>query len=468
MDYTQSVAYLYEVISKKRLKHSLETLIDILKLFSSPQEELKVIHVAGTNGKGSTCAMLTAILMESGYKVGTFTSPHLVRFNERFTINGECIDDNEFASLVDRVNQACDKYFSSHNDFCDDSCGGFKDNSNGGFRDDSGEGFRSDSHINRQLSFFEILTIMAFIYFKEAGVDFAVIETGMGGRLDSTNIITTPVLSVITHIGLDHMNILGSTLTSIAGEKAGIIKKNCPSVLYLNEEEVYNVIKNAAVISGSKLYYDKSLEIDISQVGLDGTCFSVKSDYFSYDDISLSLFGKYQVKNAVGALLAVRALNDAGVLINTDAVKDALRKIKWPGRMEIMGTDPLILLDGAHNIDGAVAFDETMSFFLDKRIILVAGMLREKKYQGIMERFVRYASVIIVTSPESSRALEAAELALDVTDMSKEVIVIDNCYEAMDKAVLMASKDDVICVTGSLYLVGALRSYLRRSNSVGF
>lgn len=433
LNYTQSVAYLYEVISKKKLKHSLETLIDILKLFSSPQEELRVIHVAGTNGKGSTCAMLTAILMESGYKVGTFTSPHLVKFNERFTIDGVCIDDCEFASLVGRVKQASEEYFNSG------------DNSDGG----------------SQLSFFEILTIIAFIYFKESGVDFAVIETGLGGRLDSTNIITSPVLSIITYIGFDHMNILGSTLASIAGEKAGIIKKNCPAVLYLNKDEVYNVIRHTALMSDSRLYYDKNLEIEISSVDLNGTCFSVKSDYLSYEDISLGLFGKYQVKNAAGVLLAVRALNDAGIIISVDAVKIALKRVKWPGRMEIAGTNPLILLDGAHNIDGAVAFDETISFFLDKRIILVAGMLREKKYQGIMESFAKHASVIIVTTPESPRALEATELALDVIDESKEVIVIDNCYEAIDKAVMMASKDDVICVTGSLYLVGALRSYLR-------
>lgn len=429
MDYTQAAAYLYEVSGLKNLKHPLEDLIGILKLFNSPQEELKIIHVAGTNGKGSTCAMLTGILTEAGYKVGMFTSPHLVKFNERITVNNEGINDCDFALLLGRVKTASEEYF------------GLK---------------------GKPLSFFEMLTLMAFIYFKEQNVDFAIMEAGMGGRLDSTNIITQPVLSVITNIGYDHMEILGESLVEIAGEKAGIIKKNCPAVLYLNNEEVYNVIEETACIQNSKLYYNKNLDLKILNAELDGMRFSISSDYFNYTEVSLGLIGRYQAENAAGVLLAVYALNEAGIAIDNETVINALKKVKWPGRMEVISHNPMILLDGAHNIDGAAVFAEAISVFSCKRIILVTGILKDKPYKEIIGRLSKCASVIIATQPESKRALTAAELADCVMDKGKEVLILENCYEAIDKAVEMASKDDIVCVTGSLYLIGALRGYLRR------
>jgi dihydrofolate synthase/folylpolyglutamate synthase len=428
--YPQALAYLTGIAAKKNLKHPLGALRDFMNVFSSPQEKLKIIHVAGTNGKGSACAMLTSILTESGYRVGTFTSPHLSRYNERITVNGENITNGDFARLVFKIKNACVAYF--------------KDNDN-------------------ELSFFELLTVMAFIYFYEEKVDYAVIETGMGGRLDATNIITKPVLSVITSVGYDHTDILGCSIESIAGEKAGIIKKNCPAVLYYNNDEVYNVIKNTAQKLNSELYYDDSSVLEVISADLSGTLFSVNSRYFSYGGIKISLFGKYQIKNTLGVLLAVCALNRAGLSIGSAETAAGLLKVNWKCRMEVMRVNPVIIIDGAHNGQGAAAFAEAMSFFNGKKIILVTGILKNKLYKDIMKHLLSVSNTVIVTEPDNPKALEAEVLALEASSCGIETFVEADCRKALDKAISLAGKDDVIGVAGSLYLAGTLREYLTQN-----
>ncbi|MDR1690150.1 MAG: bifunctional folylpolyglutamate synthase/dihydrofolate synthase [Clostridiales bacterium] len=437
--YPQALLYLTGIAAKKNLKHPLETLKDFMNIFGAPQEKLKIIHVAGTNGKGSACAMLTSILTESGYRVGTFTSPHLSVYNERITINGKNIEDGDFARLIFEVKQACIKYFK------DNDC---------------------------ELSFFELLTVMAFIYFYEQKVDYAVIETGMGGRLDATNIIAKPILSIITSVGYDHTDILGPSIESISGEKAGIIKKNCPTVLYYNSNEVYNVIKDTAEKLSSEFYYDDSAVCEVINADLSGTLFSVNSRYFSYGGIKINLFGKYQIENTLGVLLSVYALNRLGICIGSAEVIRALKGVTWKCRMEIMRENPVILIDGAHNGQGAAAFAEAMSYFSGRKIILIVGILKNKPYKEIMEHLLRVSNTVIATEPDNPRALEAQVLAgyaasvlprvseEYAASVQPRVLAIKNCREALDKAMMLAGTNDVIAIAGSLYLAGSLREYL--------
>jgi len=477
LDYNQSIAYLNETAAMKRIKHSFNTLTAICEAFSHPQEKLKIIHVAGTNGKGSACAMLSCILTEAGFKTGVFSSPHLARYNERLAVGGKHISDADFAEVLSRVVKVSEEYLNANASKNTSAYANTDTNANA-------------SPDRNRLSFFELLTIMAFVYFYESGVDFAIIETGMGGRLDSTNIVTKPVLSVVTSIGLDHTEILGDTIQSIAQDKAGIIKKNCPAVLYLNTKEVYNIIKGAAEELNAKFYYANRVKTEISAMDLNGSVFSAESEYYSYTNIRLNLFGAYQIENACGAFLAIRALNACGVEISREHVFAALNKIYWPCRMEIINGPaddsanghvngghlnnthtPLILLDGAHNADGALAFDNAMSYFDNRsrqsRIILLCGLMRDKPYEAIIKNLGNRADIIIATRPDSPRALapetlsSAAKQINACSDRPKEVLTIENYREAMKTAFDIAAENDIICVAGSLYLVGAIRHMLQ-------
>jgi len=432
-DYESAIEYLLETGGQKKLKHPLHHIIEICKTFSSPQEKLKVIHIAGTNGKGSSCAMLSSILNRAGYKTGVFTSPHLIRFNERITIGGAEISDRDFAKLLSRVVAAHSEY--------------------------KAQAQAAGCALPPRLSFFETLTVMAFIYFYEQAADYAIIETGLGGRLDSTNIITKPILSIITRIGYDHCDILGDTITSIASEKAGIIKKNCPAVLYLNTKEVYNVIREVAQNLNSALYYNADIKIGITREDITGTVFSARSDYFTYDDIRLNLFGRYQVENACGVLLAVRALNDTGADIEPAFVSDGLAGAVWPCRAEVIASDPLVLIDGAHNINGANALCETLAYFKNKRIILVIGMLSDKPCMEFLSVVSKLAYCLIITKPEGKKA--AWPVDFSAPNPGTEVLFIEDYKAAIDTARRMATDGCVICVTGSLYLSGAVWRYMK-------
>jgi len=425
MNYDESLLYIKESYEKKGVKHPLEDLKSILKKMGSPEDKIKIIHVAGTNGKGSSCAMLTSILIEAGFKVGTFTSPHLRRYNERIRINNSEIEDYDFARHASIIKNA-----------------------------------------EENLSFFEILTLMAYNYFYEQNVDYAVIEVGLGGKHCPTNIVI-PVLSVITKIGYDHMNYLGNTLESIASEKACIIKKTSDAVLYLNEGIVYNVVKEAAREQNAGFYYLSEYDCEIKKRGTDETIFSVSSKFFEYKNIRLKMLGDYQVYNACNLMLAVHVLKNIGLPITDAHVYDGLIKARWPGRMEIIRENPLILLDGAHNADGADEFNKTLgNYFPGKRIIVVTGMLRDKEYSKILRAVAERASHVILTMPDTKRALDPAELA-DVLDDTKIKTETQPDYKkALDMAVSLSGADDMVCVTGSLYLVADARNYLIEKGTV--
>ncbi len=436
MNYDEALDYLFKSYGPGK-KQGFEIERQVLGVLGDPQKRLKVIHVAGTNGKGSACAMLCGILMAAGYKVGMFTSPHLMKFNERMRINLCDISDEDFAEGMKRVADATHEVLGNDKE---------------------------------TLSFFEILTIMGFDYFYRNDVDYAIIEVGLGGRLDSTNVIDEPLVSVITSIGYDHMEQLGDTLPAIATEKAGIIQSNCPVVLYLTIDDVYNTIKKIAYEKNSIFYYlGTDYELDVQSMGLDGTKFSIKSEFFTYNNIEIKLLGEYQLYNAINVLLVVEALRNAGVKIDDAHVVAGLAGTSWAGRMEVVPRgDTLIVFDGAHNYDGAIAFNACMkAYFADYDIIMVVGILSSKDYLSMIKILSETPRTMIFTQPVSSKAVDADGLshALETAQIRPDEIIVEPDYKkAVDTAVSLAglprSRKAVVVVTGSLYLVGDVKQYL--------
>ncbi len=418
-----------ENIYTKNAKRNKESLLAVLSAFNNPQNSLKIIHVAGTNGKGSSCAMLTSVLVAAGYTVGTFTSPHLTRYNERITIDNKEISDTELAHELTLVK-------------------------------DTATDVLGDSE---QLSFFEIFTIAMYNHLNRKNVDFAVVEVGLGGRLDCTNVMESSILSVITHIHFDHTHILGETLEKIAFEKAGIIKKNCPVVLYSAKDEVYNVVKEIAEKNEAKLYYEDEVKTEIKHMSLDYTEFSASCSRFNYENVKIGLLGSYQVYNATHILLCVHALRESGVLISDEAMFKGLENAFWAGRMEVLSKKPYIIIDGAHNIDGIKSFADTAKiYFTHKKLIVVFGVSSDKDYTQMLKEIsaLEFVETIILTEASYSRALPAKAMKDIAAQLGKHIIVESNYKKAVDTAISLCGENDFVCVIGSLYLLGDVRPYV--------
>ncbi len=428
MTYKEALEYLVAsyTLGSKKGHDNLKRLLD---QFGTPQEKLKIIHVAGTNGKGSTCAFVSSVLREAGFSVGVFTSPHLETYNERFSVDGALITDEELAYWVGRVKQCTEEVFSADDYF----------------------------------SFFEILTVVAFNYFLDKQVDYVVLETGLGGRLDATNVIQKPVLTVITRIGFDHMEYLGNTIGDITAEKSEIIKNNCPAVLYFQSEEVYNHVKKVSDSRNARLYYyAEGFQAQVIQESLEQMQFTLRTEFFSYDKVTINMVGKYQLYNAANALLVIHALQDLGVLITHEHIQSGLCNAFIPGRMEIIRRQPTVLLDGAHNIDGAT---EMKAFLLDYKnktnaqIIVVLGMLRDKAHREMAKEICAYATRIIVTTPDNKRALSSHALYNEIDMPGRKIVEEPDYKQAYRMAIEGAGQEDLVVCTGSLYLVGDIRNY---------
>lgn len=414
----------------------LSRIENLMKRLGDPQDQLKIIHVAGTNGKGSVCAMLTSILMESGYKVGLFTSPHLIDYNERIQINRKAINDQDFGSVGLKVQKVCEQIAK--------------------------EGEEAPR-------FFEVITAMAFLHFVDQKVDIVVLETGIGGRYDATNVIKKPVLSIITSIGKDHMEFLGDSIESITYEKGGIIKENCPIVLYDSDKSVYNIVKDICKRQNSPLFSCKESFISQEDYNMEGTSFSIKNKYFIYKDIFLQLLGNYQLSNALTSLMAVESLNRSGYNISKDNVYKGLKYANWAGRMERVQKNPVIIFDGAHNEESAKAFIKSLqSITKTAKVYMLIGLLRGKDYKAILEILVPFANTIIVSQSSYTRALPAQELYNEISKMeSPPKLILEKdllkAYKLGQELVLQeekASQDNILCCLGSLYLVGELKQYL--------
>ena len=427
MNYNECIQYLEEEVGFGSVP-GLERIQALCDKLGNPEQKLSVIHVAGTNGKGSAVSMLSSILQAAGYRVGTYTSPHLERYNERFIINGKEISDTDFAKEITLMKQFCDEL--------------------------AAEG-------NPVPTLFEIVTGAAFHYFAEQNVDILILEVGLGGKYDATNIISSPLLSLIMSISIDHTDFLGSSIEEIAAEKAGIIKKNCPVVLYSQDKIVYNIMWTVAQELNAPFYCPENAEVHISSQDLSGTVFSVKTERFDYEDLHLSLLGSYQINNCIAVLEACTALQKQGLSLPEGSIRTGLKNACWAGRMEICGKEPTILLDGAHNVDGIFQLANSIRTYFDaKKVTLILGVLGDKEYNKMAEYILPHADTVILTEPHSERKLDVFTLARSISNHSGTIYTEKEIDAAFEKALSVTPKDGIILCCGSLYMIGAMRTYI--------
>lgn len=427
MNYEQAMEYI-ENTSKYGNNTGTKRVEKILEFLGNPHKELKCVHIAGTNGKGSTTAMISQILIESGYKIGMYTSPYLEEFEERIQINGENIPKARLASIITKVSAAVEKIIEEWGNPTE----------------------------------FEIITCAMFLYYYEEKVDYAVVEVGLGGRMDSTNVIT-PLVSVITSISFDHMGILGDTLEKIAHEKAGIIKKRIPVVLYPQEGVAEEVIRNICDEKNTSLI--KVSKECIKEVknfcNVNYQEFIVSTAKREYD-IQLSLLGVHQTLNCAVVLNAIEQLQNQGVQISEEHIKEGLKKVKWAGRMEIMQNDPIVLLDGAHNIDGISKLSENVKkYFKYNNLILIIGILADKQVEEMIKTITPLAYKVIAITPHSYRAENAEKLGEIIKKYNNNYEKIEDYKEAYVKALSYCSKEDMVLICGSLYMIGDMRKVVR-------
>jgi len=426
--YQETIDYLY-ALQKHGVKLALDNSFRLMDVMDSPHVRFPAVHIAGTNGKGSTSVFIASILMAAGFRVGLYTSPHLISFTERIRINGELISEAKVVELTMRVH----------------------------------EGYRrlnADKRVGMiSPTFFEVTTAVAFTYFAEEGVDIAVVEVGMGGRLDSTNVIT-PLVSVITNVDLEHTEFLGSTLEQIASEKAGIIKPGVAAVTGAHQPEVISVIEREASLKGSRMFrLMKDFQAEHIIPG-PKQAFDYRGMKAVYRGLRLQMLGRFQVDNACLALASIECLRDAGFVIEEQAVRRGLELSHWEGRLERVSIEPDIYLDGAHNPASAkklaAAIREMMPVY--QKLTLIIGTLGDKDYRGIVEELVPLADRVVVTKPQYARALDVNTLAEEIGKIHSTINATATVAEAISCAKDGASRYDLIMVTGSLYVVGEARA----------
>ena len=424
----RSVRYLYGLQSHG-IKPGLTRTIALLDALGDPHVSFRVFHVGGTNGKGSTAAMLASVLVRQGFRVGLYTSPHLVDFTERIRVNDAAIPAGRVRELTKAVRHA------------------------------------AETRLSEPPTFFEATTAMAFTHFAEAGVEYAVVEVGMGGRFDATNVLT-PLVSAITTIGLDHQQYLGHTPEAIAGEKAGIIKRGVPVVTGRLAESPLSVVRAAASDRQAPCF---SLGWDFDIVGESPDRFSYRGVFHAYGDLSCPLAGRHQMDNAACALAALEMAVERGVKVGEGAIRDGFRTVRWPGRLDLVGKNPDILLDGAHNPEAAealaahlTALQSGRAFSGPGRLILVLGMMRDKDVRRVLSRLAAVPGVshLILTRAAHPRAADPEDLAREVADLGVPILLGPSVGEAFACARTLAEPMDTICVTGSLLVVGEVKAIL--------
>ncbi len=420
MNYKKCIDWLNS-FEKFGIKLGLERIKHICKKLGNPQNSYKIVHVGGTNGKGSVCRFLESALVTSGYKVGTYTSPHLQRFSERIVVNKKEISEAEIVKLVEKIKPKIDEMTNENN----------------------------------TPTYFEIVTAMAFQYFKDKNVDFAIIEVGLGGRYDATNIVN-PMVTIITNVSYEHQNILGDKIEEISFEKAGIIKKEIP-IITAATGKALDVIKKISLENNSTITIIDSNSRKKIRNGLDFQEYQVNGSFKEYN-VKTSMIGNHQGENVAITITAIETLQMNGVYITDESIIESFLKTNNPGRMEIVGFKPIILLDGAHNVAGMTSLKISLKEnFLYKKLILIIGILSDKDIQAILDIITPVADIIIVTKSQTSRAFDPFLLK----DMigKKEVIVKEKIYDAIKYAKTIAKHNDLICITGSLYTVGEARDY---------
>lgn len=429
MNYDESLAYIHSV-NWVFCKPGLDRVRTLCAALGDPQDTLKFIHVAGTNGKGSLCAMTASMLRAAGLRVGLYTSPYIVRFNERMQIGGESISDSELCELVEYIRPFADAMQDKPTEF-------------------------------------ELITAVAFLYFARHGCDVVVLECGLGGRLDATNVIKTPILSVITGIALDHTAILGDTVEQIASEKAGIIKSGVPVLWCGTDERAEAVIRQAADKVGAPMYTVDHDALTLHNITLDGTRFDVGE----HRNLHIPLLGSYQPYNATNALSVIDALNAQGYSIADDAIRAGLAAVRWPARFEIIHRDPLVIADGGHNpegIDGAV--DSIERYFKDgkvaDKVAIVTGVMADKDYRYMASRMASVACRVFCLTPDNPRSLPADEYAQVFTALGIDATPCASVSDAVKAGMTYAKEHGIplICL-GSLYMYGEVKAAVETAHA---
>ena len=443
MTYPQALDFLNSFVNYERFNFypyqssfKLGRLRKLLQALDSPHEALRSIHIAGTKGKGSTCAFAANILKEANFKVGLYTSPHLVDVRERIRIfqpsaislqlsAKDKISKKDFARLIGKIRLHAEKLR----------------------RTKLGE-----------LTYYEILTALAFLYFKEQNCDFVVLETGIGGRLDATNVASS-LISAFTPISYEHTQVLGKTLEKISMEKAAIIKVKSQIVITAPQRPtVLKIIKRRARKVGADLYeVGKDIQIKERSATLSGQCFDIKGIFGKYYGLKIGLLGRHQIINAAVALGCAEALRNYGIGLSHQAIREGLKNTRWPGRLQIISRNPRVILDAAHNQASARSLKEALArFFKFRNLILVFGVSQDKDVKGILSELVPISSRIVLTKAENPRAMKPETIKALIRANSRSVILTDNSRQALKIAVQQAKQEDLILVSGSLYLVGEI------------
>jgi len=411
----EAMQFIYRT-SWKGSKLGLSRMTALMELLSNPQKKMKFVHIAGTNGKGSTAAMLASVLEEAGYKTGLYTSPVIHTFGERMQVNGKSATEAELIRIAN--------HFQKYVDIMPDAP-----------------------------TEFEVITAMSLWFFYEKQCDIIVLEVGMGGRLDATNVIDTPEVAVITSIGLDHMAELGNTVDKIAGEKAGIIKANGVAVCHPQVESVAEVIRKKCKAQGTGVTFVDDSEIVATKQDLEGQTF----EYGDLTSLQIPFIGAHQLRNAAVAIETAKALRRQGWSISDNALRKGLKKTLWPGRFEVMKRSPVFIVDSAHNPQGIQTTIDTLhALFPNKKFLFLFGVLADKDYKAMLDILIPYASGFITVTPNDPRALPAEMLNL----RGCNVVQCESIAQGVKLAIEMSGENDIICALGSLSMVGQVRECL--------
>lgn len=424
MDYREVTDFINKA-KKFGSRLDLTRIEKLCALLGNPQNKCKFVHIAGTNGKGSTSVFIENVLMQAGYKTGLYTSPFIYEFNERIQINNVPIPDEALRSAMEQVVDATNQMLA--------------------------QGMEHPTE-------FELITAVAFLYFAKEQCEIVVLEVGLGGRLDATNVILNPLVSVITSIGYDHTEYLGNTLGEIAMNKCGIIKKDCPVVSYpFQKQEALAVISKTARENSSEFILTDTKDLNVTSFGMDGNQFSYRGV-----DYKTALVGEYQIYNAVTAINAVETLTRLGYGITTEHIQKGLETAKWPARFEILHKSPIVIADGSHNQDGMAAFLRTAKTCIgETRVICVFGMLKDKAYEKCLQMLSEISDTIIVTEVDNPRTETAEKLAETAEKYFSCVISCAENRKAVAKAKALAEDEDIVLALGSLYMMKNIKDAVK-------
>ena len=424
MNYEEALEYIHN-IKWRVMKVGLSRTRTLLAALGNPEKQLKFVHVAGTNGKGSTSAYIANVLRKAGYKTGLFISPYIIRFNERMQVDGEYISDDELVQLTEEIRPLADAMTETPSEF-------------------------------------EIVTAIGMRYFQRKKCDIVVLEVGLGGEFDSTNVIDTPEVAVITAIGFDHMKELGDSITDIAGAKAGIIKSDGDVIIYGGEPEVEDVFERKCADAGARLCRADHTRVADIRYALEGITFRIEP----YGDVTTPLLGVYQPKNVTVAITTLEILRKKGYNISDEDIKQGIAGVRWPGRFEVLGRKPFFILDGSHNPQGVEATAASLrSYFSDKKIVFVVGVMADKDVDSMIGYIAPIASSFVAVKPDYYRAMDAAELAGRLAVYDIPVYTGDTVESGVAQAVDLAGEDGVVCAIGSLYFSANIRDAYLSKNS---